>query len=168
MSSPLEPNRNIGRLTMAQDPRAKEPIQRHPPGISRNSAPYTLGGPRLEDISIRNIGGYDDLTTGGAAAGAKFSRDANGLRTLDNFIDASPQHSRDLAAEIAMFYGDVLTHTIAGSHWIVIDASHPEVRIAPGNSIDVVRVAMSRLESNAWSLLDHYDHARALAAGSDG
>ncbi|MEB0000573.1 DUF6278 family protein [Cryobacterium sp. RTS3] len=119
-------------------------------------------------MSIGNVGGYDDLTACGAAAGAKFSCDANGLRTLDDFIDASPQHARDLLGEIGMFYGDVLTHTIAGSHWIVMDASHPEVRIAPGISVDVGRVALSRLESNAWSLVDHYNHAQELAAGSDG
>lgn len=152
---------------MAHDPCAKEPIQRLPSGISRNRAPYALGRPQLEDIAIRNVGGYDDLTICGAAAGAKFSRDANGLRTLDNFIDASPQHARDLAGEIGMLYGDVLTHTIAGSQWMVMDASHPEVQIAPGISVDVGRVALSRLESNDLSLIDHYNHAQELAAGSD-
>jgi hypothetical protein len=45
-----------------------------------------------------------------------------------------------------MFYGAVLTHTIPRAHWEVIEEEYPLVRITTKTAVDVVRVAIRRLQ----------------------
>lgn len=60
-----------------------------------------------------------------------------------------------------MFYGDVLTHTISGAHWKVINENFPEVSIARRTSVSVIEVAQRRL-----SPFD--DHEIMAGAGTTG
>lgn len=148
-------------------PASKEPPQRLPTGMNRKHAQFSTHEPPGVDRSIRNVGGYETLAAVMAVAGVRLSKDVEGLKAVERFIDTSPESVRGLAREIGMFYGDVLTHTIVGSHWVVIDEHHPEVRVGEGISVDVVAVAQRRLEFGFPSLVENLAHAEQLVAGGD-
>jgi hypothetical protein len=146
---------------------AKEPPQRLPGGIDLKHAQFSKGEPSGPDRSIKNVGGYETLAAVTDAAGVRLSRDIEGLKALERFLDTSPESVRGLDREIGMFYGDVLTHTIVGSQWVVIDESHPEVRLGEDISVDVVAVAKRRLEFGLPSLVENLTHAELLVAGGE-
>ena len=119
-------------------PVSKEPLERLPAGMNRKHAQFSTDKPPGVDSTIKNVGGYETLAAVMAVAGVRLSRDVEGLKAVERFIDTSPESVRGLAHEIGMFFGDVLTHTAAGSHWVVIDESHPEVRVGEGISVNVI------------------------------
>ena len=57
-----------------------------------------------------------------------------------------------------MFFGDVLTHTIPGAHWEVIEESYPRVRVTRTIAVDVVRIAVRRLAAADPALAQNYAH----------
>ncbi len=57
-----------------------------------------------------------------------------------------------------MFYGDVLTHSIPGSYWEVIQEGYPRVRVTTNSAVDVVRVAHRRLANPNPTLEQNYEH----------
>jgi hypothetical protein len=59
---------------------------------------------------------------------------------------------------IVMFYGDVLTHTIPGAHWEVIEEGYPLVRVTRNVAVDAVRVATRRLAISEPTLKQNYAH----------
>jgi hypothetical protein len=74
-----------------------------------------------------NVGGYDELLSYFQERGQTLPRKAESLATLDQAIyDGLPA---DLARPIGMFYGDLLTHTVPGAHWEVVEEGYPLVRI---------------------------------------
>ncbi|MEC5149382.1 DUF6278 family protein [Cryobacterium sp. GrIS_2_6] len=148
-------------------PASKEPLQRLPIGMNRKHAQFSTDEPPVVDRSIRNVGGYETLAAVMAVAGVRLSEDVEGLKAVERFIDRYAESIRGLDREIGLFYGHVLTHTIVGSHWVVIDEHHPEVRVGEGISVDVFAVAQRRLEFGFPSLVENLAHAEQLVAGGD-
>lgn len=87
-------------------------------------------------------------------------RTARGLAAIDNLIDEDVgKHAlAGLVRQIGMFYGDLLTHTIPGAHWEVIDGGYPRVRITRTAAVDVVGVAIRRLGVADPTLEQNYAH----------
>lgn len=139
----------------------EEPLQSLPPGMARRYAGYrpeTPGGPLPPPT---NVGGYDDLLEYCRLKGLSLARSRQGLATIDSLIE-SAENSASLAAlvrPIGMFYGDVLTHTISGAHWKVINENFPEVSITRRTSVSVIEVAQRRLNLGIPTLTMNYDHA---------
>jgi hypothetical protein len=91
-------------------------------------------------------------------------RSREGLVVIDALI-GDPESIKDLtglAQAIGMFYGDVLTHTIPGAHWEVVQEGFPMVRIGRNTSISVIHVAQRRLDVGLPTLAVNYDHAIGL------
>lgn len=89
-------------------------------------------------------------------------RSRDGLVVIDSLID-NRETKRDLTrltTSIGMFYGDILTHTIPGAHWEVVE--FPMVRISRNTSISVMHVAQRRLDVGLPTLAMNYDHALDL------
>jgi len=61
-----------------------------------------------------------------------------------------------------MFYGDVLTHTIPGAHWEVIQEGYPLVRVTAKTTVDVVRIAIRRMVTADPTLLQNFSHVKDL------
>lgn len=61
-----------------------------------------------------------------------------------------------------MFYGDLLTHTVPGAHWEVVEEGYPLVRITRKTAVDVVRVALGRLATAIPTLEQNYAHVLEL------
>lgn len=57
-----------------------------------------------------------------------------------------------------LFYGDVLTPTIPGAHWEVVQEGYPLVRVTRTVAVDVVRVAIRRLAVADPTLAQNYAH----------
>jgi len=57
-----------------------------------------------------------------------------------------------------MFFGDVLTHTIPGAHWEVMEEGYPLVRVTRTVAVDVVRIAIRRLAAADPTLAHNYAH----------
>lgn len=95
-----------------------------------------------------------------ACRGWPFPARAMGLVVIDSLIknSAPKRELQRLDAAIGMFYGDVLTHTIPGSHWEVVEEGFPEVRISSKTSISVIHVAQRRLDVGVPTLAVNYDH----------
>jgi hypothetical protein len=89
-------------------------------------------------------------------------RSREGLVVIDSLID-TPENKRSLkglTTAIGMFYGDVLTHTIPGARWEVVE--FPMVQISRNTSISVIHVAQRRLDVGLPTLAMNYDHALDL------
>lgn len=139
-----------------------EPLQRLPAGLPRRYAEYK---PVDSDAAVpppTNVGGYDELLKYFRERDQALPRKVESLATIDNAIDdAGDQDSlAGLARPIGMFYGDVLTHTIPGAHWEVVEEGYPRVRVTRTVSVDVVRVAIRRLAAADPTLAQNY--ARVL------
>lgn len=146
MSSPDEPS---------------EPLQKLPTGMPRRYAGYMPEPPEVSALPVTNVGGYDELLFLFQEGGQALPRTERGLAAIDALIDDDGgEHAlAGLVRPIGMFYGDVLTHTIAGAHWEVIEEAHPRVRISR-SAVDVVRVAIRRLAVANPTLEQNY--ARVL------
>lgn len=87
-------------------------------------------------------------------------RQADSLTALDQAIaEGLPA---ELVRPIGMFYGDLLTHTVPGAHWEVVQEGYPLVRVTRNVAIDVVHIALRRLASPNPTLEENYDHVLGL------
>jgi hypothetical protein len=145
-------------MSIPEDP--DEPLQKLPAGIPRRYAQYK---PVSSDAVVpppTNVGGYDELLSYFQERGQTLPRTAESLATLDQAInDGLPAK---LARPIGMFYGDLLTHTVPGAHWEVVQEGYPLVRITSKSAVDVVRVALGRLATAIPALEQNYAHVLDL------
>jgi hypothetical protein len=142
----------------------EEPLQSLPPGMARRYAEYRPATPGELLPPPTNVGGYDDLLEYCRLKGLSLARSRQGLAVIDSLIE-SAVNSPSLAAlvrPIGMFYGDVLTHTISGAHWKVINENFPEVSITRRTSVSVIEVAQRRLNLGIPTLTMNYDNALDL------
>jgi hypothetical protein len=142
----------------------EEPLQLLPPGMARRYAEYK---PAIDKPSPAptNVGGYAELLNYCRGERVLLPRSREGLVVIDALIE-DPEAMKDLtglATAIGMFYGDVLTHTIPGAHWEVVEEGFPLVRTSTNTSISVIHVAQRRLEVGLPTLVMNYDHAIDLA-----
>lgn len=145
-------------MSSPEDP--DEPIQELPAGMPRRYAEYK---PVTSDDVLAlptNVGGYDDLLSYFHARGQALPRKAEGLATLDQAINSGLPAV--LARPIGMFYGDLLTHTVPGAHWEVVEEGYPLVRVSRKIAVDVVRVALRRLAIPKPTLEQNYAHVLEL------
>lgn len=138
----------------------EEPLQSLPPGMARRYAEYK---PATDEPSPppTNVGGYDELLNYVRGEGIALPRSREGLAVIDA-LSEGPEAKKDLTgltAAIGMFYGDVLTHTIPGAHWEVVEEGSPIVRISRNTSVSVIQVAQRRLDVGLPTLAMNYDHA---------
>lgn len=139
----------------------EEPLQSLPPGMARRYAEYRPATPGQPLPPPTNVGGYDDLLGYCRLKGLSLARSRQGLAVIDSLIE-SAENKASMAAlvrPIGMFYGDVLTHTISGAHWKVINENLPEVSITRRTSVSVIEVAQRRLDLGIPTLTMNYDHA---------
>jgi hypothetical protein len=141
-----------------------ESLQSLPPGMPRRYAEYKPVGPGKPSPPPTNVGGYDDLLNYCRGKGLSLSRSRQGLAAIDSLIE-NPQGKRDLteiSRAVGMFYGDVLTHSVPGANWEVIEEGFPCVRISRNTSVSVIHVAQRRLRIGTPTLVMNYDHALDL------
>ncbi|WP_146068935.1 DUF6278 family protein [Arthrobacter sp. ZGTC131] len=139
---------------------SEEPLQSLPAGMARRYAEYKPATDKPSPPPT-NVGGYDELLDYCRGKEMALPRSRNGLVVIDSLIEI-PEAKRDLAefpTAIGMFYGDVLTHTISGSHWEVVEEGFLMVRISRNTSISVIHVAQRRLDMGLPTLAMNYDHA---------
>lgn len=139
----------------------EEPLQSLPPGMARRYAEYKPAADKPSP-AVTNVGGYDELLDYCREMQVALPRSREGLAVIDSLID-DPETKRGikgLTTAIGMFYGDVLTHTIAGAHWEVVE--FPMVQISSKTSILVIHVAQRRLDVGMPTLVMNYDHALHL------
>lgn len=142
----------------------EEPLQSLPPGMPKRYAEYRPETPGKLLPPPTNVGGYDELLEYCQRKGLSLPRSRQGLTTIDSLIE-SAENTTSLSAlvrPIGMFYGDVLTHTISGAHWKVINENFPEVSITTRTSVSVIEVAQRRLDLGLPTLTMNYDHALDL------
>ena len=145
-------------MSFPEDP--DEPLQKLPAGMPRRYAEYK---PVTSDAVVpppTNVGGYDALLSYFQERGQTLPRTAESLASLDQAINAGL--AAELARPIAMFYGDVLTHTVPFAHWEVVEEGYPLVRITRKSAVDVVRVALRRLATPIPTLEQNYAHGLEL------
>src|ERR671927_621705 len=137
-----------------------EPLQKLPAGMPRRYAEYKPVTSHAVVPRATNVGGYNELLSYFQARGQRLPLKAEGLATLDQAIkDGLPA---ELARPIGMFYGDLLTHTVPGSHWEVFEEGYPRVRITGKSAVDVVRVALRRKATPIPTLEQNYAHVLEL------
>jgi hypothetical protein len=139
----------------------EEPLQSLPPGMARRYAEYKPATDKSSPAPT-NVGGYDELVNYCRGKQVNLPRSRNGLVVIDSLIK-NPETKRELmglTTDIGMFYGDVLTHTIPGAHWEVVE--FPMVRISRNTSISVIHVAQRRLDMGLPTLAMNFDHALDL------
>ena len=141
-----------------------EPLQKLPTGMPRRYAEYRPVHRQQSTPPPTNVGGYDELTAHFESNGVQLPRSVNGLAAVDAFIDSNSDKTSISAfvRPIGMFYGDVLTHAIAGAHWEVVQAEYPLVRVTTKTAVDVIRVAIRRLAAPAPTLVQNYSHVMEL------
>ena len=137
-----------------------EPLQRLPSGIPWRYAEYKPVDSEVSASPPTNVGGYDELLRYFRDRGQKLPRSAESLAAIDHAIDGAGDRRllARLARPIGMFYGDVLTHTIPGAHWEVVQEGYPLVRVSRTVAVDVVRVAMRCLAVADPTLAQNYAH----------
>jgi Family of unknown function (DUF6278) len=138
----------------------EEPLQSLPPGMARRYAEYK---PATDEPSppLTNVGGYDELLNYCRGKGVALPRSRKGLAVIDS-LNEDPEAKKGLSkltTAIGMFYGDVLTHTIPGAHWEVVQEGFPMVRISRNTNVSVIHVAQRRLDVGLPTLVMNYDHA---------
>jgi hypothetical protein len=139
----------------------EEPLQALPPGMARRYAEYKPATDKPIPPAT-NVGGYDELLDYCRGVEVNLPRSREGLVVIDSLID-TPENKRSLkglTTAIGMFYGDVLTHTIPGARWEVVE--FPMVQISRNTSISVIHVAQRRLDVGLPTLAMNYDHALDL------
>jgi hypothetical protein len=137
-----------------------EPLQKLPAGLPRRYAEYKPVDSHMSVPPPTNVGGYDELLRYFRERDQELPRRAESLVVIDNAIDGAGDMDplAGLARPIGMFYGDVLTHTIPGAHWEVIEEGHPRVRVTATGAVDVVRAAIRRLAVADPTLAQNYAH----------
>ncbi|MDQ0618888.1 DUF6278 family protein [Arthrobacter globiformis] len=137
-----------------------EPLQKLPAGMPRRYAEYRPATSDASTLPITNVGGYDELLSLFHERGQALPRTGRGLAAIDTLLDDDvDKHAlAGFARPIGMFYGDVLTHTIPGAHWEVIEEAYPRVCITRTAAVDVIGVAMRRLEVADPTLEQNYAH----------
>ncbi|RAM37218.1 DUF6278 family protein [Arthrobacter globiformis] len=145
-------------MSIPEDP--DEPLQKLPAGMPRRYAEYK---PVTSDAVVpppTSVGGYSELLSYFQERGQALPRKAESLATLDQAInDGLPA---ELARPVGMFYGDLLTHTVPGAHWEVVEEGYPLVRITRKTAVDVVRVALGHLATPFPTLEQNYAHVLEL------
>lgn len=138
-----------------------EPLQSLPPGMARKYAEYRPVIPGEIKPPPTNVGGYDELLELCRKKGLSIPRSRQGLVAVDSLIGSAEDKAslEALVRPIGMFLGDVLTHTIPGAHWKVINESFPEVTIYRHTSVSVIHVAQRRLTLGTPTLVMNYDRA---------
>jgi hypothetical protein len=141
-----------------------EPLQKLPPGIPRKYAEYQPVDLQQSTPTPTNVGGYDELIAHFRSMGMQLPRSVGGLAAIDNLIESVGDKTflSAFIRPIGMFYGDVLTHTIPGAHWEVVQADYPLVRVSIKTAVDVVRVAIRRLAGPDPTLVQNYSHVMEL------
>lgn len=149
-------------MTDPQDP--AEPLQELPPGMPRRFAEYRPVDRQQSSPPPSNVGGYDELLAHFHSTGMQLPRSQDGLAAIDNLIDSIDDKTSlsALVRPIGMFYGDVLTHTIPGAHWEVVQEGYPLVRVTAKTAVDVVRIAIRRMVTADPTLLQNFSHVMAL------
>lgn len=149
------------------DDATSDDLQELPARAPRRRGQYVSVKPPAENPSITNVGGYDILSDTISSTGLHLTRDQAGLSTLDSQLESAPSRFKELGRDMGMFYGDVLTHTLVGSHWVVRDDTRPEVRITETVTVDVVGVGLRRIEAPHPSLVENLRHVLEIAATND-
>ena len=146
------------------DQDGNEPLQELPPGMARRYAEYKPASAAEPSPPPTTVGGYDELRNFLRAKGLSLPRSRKGLQLIDSLIDdpGAKASLEGLTRAIGMFYGDVLTHTIPGAHWEVIEEDLPNVRISRKTSVAVIHVAERRLTLGIPTLVMNYDHVLDL------
>lgn len=141
-----------------------EPLQKLPPGMPRRFAEYRPADMQAPAPPPTNVGGYDELLAHFQANGMQLPRSADGLAAIDHLIDSAADRTTlsALVRSIGMFYGDVLTHTVPGAHWEVIQEERPLVRVTAGTAVDVVGIAHRRLATAEPTLRQNFAHVQEL------
>lgn len=141
-----------------------EPLQKLPPGMPRRYAEYRPADRQQPGPPPTNVGGYDELLAHFQATGMPLPRSAEGLAAIDHLIDSTDDKTSllTLVRPIGMFYGDVLTHTIPGAHWEVVQEGYPQVRVTAKTAVDVVRVAIRRMATADPTLRQNFSHVMDL------
>jgi hypothetical protein len=145
--------------------RYEEPLQHLPPGIPRRYAEYTPS-PDAPAPPPTNVGGYDELLAHFHSIGHDLPRSEEGLAAVDQLMDGFTDRAAlaKLVRAIGMFYGDLLTHTIPGAHWEVIEDGSPCVRVTRKTAVSVVPVAEKRLARRTPTLMQNYAHVLEILA----
>lgn len=137
-----------------------EPLQKLPEGMPRRYAEYKPVSPGRAAPPPTNVGGYDELLNYFRERGKTLPRQAESLTTLDRAItEGLPA---ELVHPIGMFYGDLLTHTVPGAHWEVVEKGNPLVRVTRNVAIDVVHIVRRRLATPNPTLEQNYAHVLDL------
>lgn len=150
---------------MSEPQDSAEPLQNLPAGLPRRYAEYKPVDEAFSSlVPPTNVGGYDELLAYFNARGHKLPRSDEGLAAIDYLIGGATDRESlaVLARSIGMFYGDVLTHTVPGAHWEVVEEGYPRVRVTMKTAVDVVRVAIRRLGTADPTLLQNYAHVMEL------
>lgn len=145
-------------MSSPEDP--AEPLQKLPPGMPRRYAEHKPVTSDAAEPPPTNVGGYDELLNFFHERRQTLPRKAESLATLDQAIDNGLPAA--FARPIGMFYGDVLTHTVPGAHWEVVEEGYPRVRVTRKTAVDVVRVALRRVTTPAPTLEQNYAHVLEL------
>jgi hypothetical protein len=142
---------------MTDTGRSDEPLQQLPQGLPRRYAEYKPAS-AVPATPPTNVGGYDDLLAHFRAVGKELPRSKEGIAAVDELMDGHPDRAvlAKLVRAIGMFYGDVLTHTIPGAHWIEEDS--PCVQVNRTTAVAVVFVAERRLTIGIPTLIQNYAH----------
>lgn len=137
-----------------------EPLQKLPEGMPRSYAEYKPVTSGSAASPPTHVGGYDELLNYFQDRGQTLPRQAESLTTLDEAItEGLPA---ELVRPIGMFYGDLLTHTVPGAHWEVVEEGYPLVRVTRNVAIDVVHIALRRLATPNPTLKENYAHVLEL------
>ena len=138
------------------------PLQKLPAGMPRRYAEYKPVNSDAVEPPPTNVGGYEGLLGYFQQRGQTLPRTAESLATLDQTIDDGLP--AELARPIGMFYGDLLTHTVSGAHWEVVEEDYPVVRVTRNVAIDVVRIALRRMATPNPTLEQNYAHVLELVS----
>jgi hypothetical protein len=98
----------------------------------------------------------DELLSNFQERGQTLARKAESVAPLDQAINDGLQAG--IARPIGMFYGDLLTHTVPGAHWEVVEEGYPLVRITRKTAVDVVRVSLPAPATRSPHLNKNYGH----------
>ncbi|MBD1544454.1 hypothetical protein G9E11_19865 [Arthrobacter sp. IA7] len=145
-------------MSIPEDP--AEHLQKLPEGMPIRYAEYRPVPSDAVEPPPTNVGGYEELLGYFQQRGQPLPRTAESLATLDQAInDGLPA---ELVRPVGMFYGDLLTHTVPGAHWEVVEAAYPLVRVTRNVAIDVVRIALRRMAIPNPTFEQNYAHVLEL------
>ena len=141
-------------MSRQEDP--AEPLEVLPAGMPKRYAEYTPVDSAAAVRPPTNVGGFDELVSYFQERGHSLERSAESLATLDQAIDQGLPAG--LTRPIGMFYGNLLTHTVPGAHWEVVEEGYPSVRVSRDVAVNVVRIAQRRLTTPNPTLEQNYAH----------